>query len=155
MAKFSGGEYQSYDVFKAIWFGGSFLYIGYMCDSKSDSEFAALSVDNANLIVAKYVTMKREKDFVGYTVVRLDDSGAHVWQASVTKEYRGTNLFEMCVEFIVQQMAAIGVKRVSFTSMRQGWGEKIESIGFKEGPTTFHREIVPVPVEGNTDHIQV
>lgn len=155
LAKMSGGEYAVYDVFKAVWFGHSFLYIGYMCDSKEDSEFAGKSSDNANLIIAKYITMKREKGLIGYTVVRLDDLGAHIWQAHVTKEYRGTEVFEMSVEFVVKELAAIGVKHVTFTSNRHGWGEKVKAIKFKEGMTTFHRDIEPVGIQENTDHVMV
>ncbi|MCK4789463.1 MAG: hypothetical protein KAV87_37320 [Desulfobacteraceae bacterium] len=152
LAKMSRGEYTEFDVYKAIWFGHSTIYVGYYCDSKEDKAFAEQHPDNVNVLVAKYVTLKREKDFVGYTIVRLGDRGAHIWQAFVTEKFRGTPVFEECVKFVLARLAEMGAREVTFSSIRKGWGDKIKSIGFEEGLTTFHRTIEPVE---NNDHMQV
>ena len=151
LAKLSGGEYEVYDVYKSIWFGQSFLYAGYMCDSQEDFDFASKCAENANLLVAKYITLKKEKDFAGYTLVRLDDRGAHIWQAYIPQEYRNTPVFEKGLGFIREKLAEIGVRNTTFTSPRAGWGERIGAMGFKEGMTSFHMAIAPS--DDQNDHM--
>lgn len=151
LAKLSGGEYEVFDVYRSIWFGQSFLYAGYMCDSQEDFDFASKGSDNANLLVAKYITMKKEKDFAGYMLVRMDDHGAHIWQAYIPQEYRDTPVFAKGLSFVCDRLAEIGVKNVTFTSPRKGWGERIGVMGFEEGMTTFHKTLSPAGDQN--DHV--
>lgn len=141
LAKMAGYEYEAYDVFRALWFGHAHFYMAYMSDDAADIEFAGKSVENANLIVAKYVTLKKEKDWVGFTAVRLDEKSAHVWQAYLTDKYRGTDAFDKCAASIEQGLGAIGVPGMTFTTMRRGMGERVEKMGYTEGMTTYFKPL--------------
>jgi hypothetical protein len=139
IAKMARGEYEAYDVFRAVYFGHAFLYVGYMCDSKADAEFAAKSPEAANVVVAKYVTMKREKDLVGYTVVRMDERAAHIWQAYMAEGFRGTEKFDQCLAVIEEGMKSVGVPAVTFSAIRAGMGERVKKAGYREGMTLYHK----------------
>lgn len=141
LARVAGNQYEAYDVYRALFFGHAHFYVAYMCDSKEDAEFAAKSIENANLVIAKYITLKKDDGFVGFAVVRLDERLAHIWQAYMTKKYRGTDVFDACFKVIEDSMNSIGVPEMTFETMRQGLGSRVEKIGYREGMTTFHKTL--------------
>lgn len=125
LARESYGEFESFDVFKEIYFGSAFLYMGYMVEDKE-------RYDRGEEV---------KKTFVGYAIVKLDKSSAHIWQVYIVPEYRATNVFEIGYLWIEAEMKKVGARYMSLSAQRALWGSACQKLGYNETFTIFRKKL--------------
>lgn len=140
-AEESCGEYTQNDVWQSIYFGKSFVYFSYITKDEKDIEYANRGSEFANTLALRYLTQKKEEDFCGFMIARLDPESVHIWNAYVTPKFQNTNIFEIGYKAVEKTLQDIGTPAITFSSTKRAWGKKIKEIGFDEVYTIFRKEL--------------
>jgi hypothetical protein len=135
MAKASMGDYTAHEVWGAVYFGNAWLYMAYLETKpvKDGQAYIAVKMGSS--------PEEAKNDFVGYFILRPDAKGAFIWQAYIDPLQEGSNIMAKGIEFIVSEAQKIGTPRLTFSTLRQGWGRVAPKMGFRETFTTYTMEL--------------
>jgi len=135
LAEASLGEYTTYQVYQAIYFGSAHLYIGFVDRSGKIKE------ENAQAFIMDRLSREIKEDFSGYLIARMDPAGVHLWQGYIVPEFQHGNVLELAINFIKNKARETGSKHLSFSTFRPGWGKIAQRLGFVETFTTYRADL--------------
>lgn len=128
-------EYKAVDVWRAIFSGQTILYVAYM-----DQE-GQVPDNGSEAYVAMKLLGEPTKDYVGFVLVRVDQTSVHIWQAYITPEFQKTNCLEVGLEFVASEARKMGAPYLSFSSVRSGWSLMAPKLGFEPTFTLYRKSL--------------
>ena len=107
LASASEGEWTEFRAWREVYAGSFQLYICYMNKSAEQLKEGI----NQEAFVNK---LKTPADgYAGFFALQLQDVGVHIFCAYIAPEYRKTNVASMALEFLEQQVKAMGAPYIS------------------------------------------
>jgi hypothetical protein len=128
-------EYQVVDVWKSIFSGQSILYLGYL-----DRE-GKIPKHEYDAYVAMKLLGESHKDYVGYMLMRVEQSGIFIWQLYIAPEFQKSNCMQVGLEFIAAEAKNMGSQYLSFSSTREAWGRLAPTMGFQPTFTVYRKSL--------------
>jgi hypothetical protein len=129
----SNGEYEPHKLYMGIHNAALHLYMGYI------DKTGKVKQEDFQVVFPEKLRTPKE-DYAGFLIVQFREDAAHIYAGYVVPEYRNTNLMELGLKFIEDQ-----IRKVPFPYMTMAThpslAKLLQGLGYNEMTMNFRKKL--------------
>ena len=131
VASLSNGEYSAFNVYQELFSGVSQLYLAYLDhEDTTHDQFQKAWIGKLN---------NPHQDFVGFAVIQLLPDSFHIFQAYLMPQYRNSEAFSICEQFIEKEARKMQAPYLSLRTNPQV--VDVAKLGFEGNQIIYRKKL--------------
>jgi len=123
----SMGDFTSYSTYKELFIGRATLIIGYLLDENDVESFSQ--------------GREVEKEFVGYIIIKFEETSYHIWQLYILPKYRNAEYLRDGFDEILKDAKNTGAPTLSVSAIKDEFNNTLNRFGMKETFTIYRKDL--------------